>query len=81
MKPVAPFGDLVLQSVSTALHLNNNSITGQTAQKATILSNPAAFIAPDQPLIYFVNITDEDVAKQEEVVNMTRKKIQEVLKT
>lgn len=80
VKPVAPFGDLVLQSVSTALHLNNNSVTGQTASKATILSNPAAFISPDQPLIYLINITDEDITRQEEVVNNARKKIQEVLK-
>lgn len=82
VKPVAPFGDnLVLQSVSTALHINNGSITGQTESKATILSNPTAFITPDQPLIYLLNITDEDVSKQEEIVSMARKRIQDVLKT
>lgn len=76
---MAPFGDLALHSISTALHLNNNHICGQTEAKATILSNPTAFISPDQPLIYLVNITDEDILKQEEIVNKTRKKIQEVL--
>lgn len=82
LKPVGPFISemTVLQSVATALHLNNGSITGQTASKASLLSNAGAFVNPEQPLIHAVNITEEDIRRQEEKVNNARKLLQEALK-
>ncbi|XP_063698319.1 methyl-CpG-binding domain protein 2 isoform X2 [Culicoides brevitarsis] len=82
LKPVGPFISemTVLQSVATALHLNNGPITGQTASKASLLSNAGAFTNPDQPLMHAVNITDDDIRRQEEKVNNARKLLQEALK-
>lgn len=82
LKPIGPFINemTVLQSVATALHLNHGTITGQTASKGSLLSNAGAFISPDQPLVYAINITEEDVRKQEEKVNLARKRLQEALK-
>lgn len=71
---------MALQSVATALHLSSTPITGQQESKATIVSNPVAYVTPDQPMIYGITITDEDIRKQEERVNLARKKLQEALK-
>lgn len=70
---------MTLQSVATALHLSSGPITGQQASKATIVSNPVAFVTPDQPMIYAITITEDDIRKQEERVNLARKRLQEAL--
>lgn len=80
MVPIAPVRDMTLQSVATALHLNSGPITGQQASNANLLSNPVAFITPDQPMIYGLTISEEDIRKQEEKVNLARRKLQEALK-
>uniref|UniRef100_A0A336M2U7 CSON010766 protein n=1 Tax=Culicoides sonorensis TaxID=179676 RepID=A0A336M2U7_CULSO len=82
LKPFGPFINemTVLQSVATALHLNNGPITGQTASKGSLLSNAGAFINPDQPLMHAVSITEDDIRRQEEKVNNVRKMLQEALK-
>lgn len=82
LKPVGPNVDsgTLLQSVTTALHLNNTiAITGQTAPKSA-LSNAGVFLNPEQPLMHAVTITDDDIRRQEDRVTNARKKLQDALK-
>lgn len=83
LKPVGPNinNSTLLQSVTTALHLNNAiAITGQTASKSSLSSNAAVFLNPEQPLMHAVTITDDDIRRQEDRVTNARKKLQDALK-
>ena len=82
LKPVGPNVDsgTLLQSVTTALHLNNTiAITGQTAPKSS-LSNAGVYLNPEQPLMHAVTITEDDIRRQEDRVTNARKKLQDALK-
>lgn len=82
LKPVGPNVNetTLLQSIATSLHMGTHSVTGQTASKAALASNPGVFINVDQPLMYSCSIVEEDIRRQEDRVNLARKKLQEVLK-
>lgn len=83
LKPVGPHisNGTLLQSVTTALHLNNTlPITGQTASKSALTSNAGVYLDPGQPLMQAVTITDDDIRRQEDRVTNARKKLQEAHK-
>ncbi|CAF1979591.1 unnamed protein product [Rotaria magnacalcarata] len=70
--------ETVLISLATSLHLYSNSraLFGQNKQ---FQKNPTIYIQRDQPLINYVNITDEHIRAQEEKVNELRKRIQQTM--
>lgn len=70
----------VLQSIATALHVSSNPVTGQTAPKESLCTNSGAFVNPEQPLMFSVKISEDDIRVQEEKVNKARKKLQDLLK-
>lgn len=83
LKPVGPNVDngTLLQSVTTALHLNTTlAITGQTAPKPALTSNAGVFLNPEQPLMHSITITEDDIRRQEDRVTNARKKLQDALK-
>lgn len=83
LKPVGPNVDngTLLQSVTTALHLNNTiPITGQTASKSSLTSNAGVFLDPAQPLMHAATISEDDIRRQEDRVTNARKKLQDALK-
>lgn len=82
LKPVGPNVDdgTLLQSVATALHVSVQPIIGQTEHKSVLTSNLCAFTNPEQPLMYAINVNDDDIRRQEERVTNARKKLQEALK-
>ncbi len=41
----------LLASISAALHLNNQPLTGQNASKVALQKNPSVHINTDQPLV------------------------------
>lgn len=83
LKPVGPNinNSTLLQSATTALHLNSTiAITGQAAPKSALTSNAGVFLNPEQPLMFAVTITDDDIRRQEERVTNARKQLQDALK-
>lgn len=81
LKPVGPHvkDQTLFQSVATALHTSMHPITGQTANRTALNTNPGVFINPDQPLLFACSISEDDIRKQEDRVNGLRKKLQEAL--
>uniref|UniRef100_A0A1B0AVH9 Methyl-CpG binding protein 2/3 C-terminal domain-containing protein n=1 Tax=Glossina palpalis gambiensis TaxID=67801 RepID=A0A1B0AVH9_9MUSC len=65
---------------ATALHVLNTPVTGQTATKSEFQKNAPAFINPDQPLMQAILVSDDDIRRQEDRVNIARRKLQEALK-
>ncbi|VEN35078.1 unnamed protein product [Callosobruchus maculatus] len=82
LKPVGPNvnEETIIQSVATALHVSSQPVTGQTNTKTLLEKNPGVFLDPKQPLVHAVNISDEDIKKQEERVALARKKLQDALR-
>lgn len=83
LKPVGPNinNNTILQSVATALHVNNaQAIAGQTGSKSALSSNAGVFLNPEQPLMYAFSVTDDDIRRQEDRVTNARKKLQDALK-
>lgn len=72
--------DTIIQSVATALHVSSQPVTGQTSTKTLLEKNPGVFLDPKQPLVHAVNISDDDIKRQEERVALARKKLQDALK-
>lgn len=81
LKAVGPnvTDETIIRSVATALHVSGTPVTGQTGSKSSLEKNPAVFLDPKQPLVQSVNISEEDIKRQEERVAATRKKLQEAL--
>lgn len=81
LKPVGPHvkDQTLFQSVATALHTSMHPVTGQTSSKTSLSTNPGVFVNPDQPLLYACSISEEDIRKQEDRVQLARKKLQEAL--
>lgn len=82
-KPIGPNvnNNTLLQSVATALHVNNSqAISGQTGSKSGLSANAGVFLNPEQPLMYAFAISDDDIRTQEDRVTSARKKLQEALK-
>ena len=82
LKPLGPnvHEQTVMQSLATALHVLNTPVTGQTATKTEFHKNATAFINPDQPLMQGILISEDDIRKQEDRVNVARRKLQDALK-
>ncbi|CAG9861277.1 unnamed protein product [Phyllotreta striolata] len=82
LKPVGPnvTEDTIIQSVATALHVSSQPVTGQTSTKSLLEKNPGVFLDPKQPLVHAVNISEDDIKRQEDRVALARKKLQEALK-
>uniref|UniRef100_U5EQR4 Putative mbd-like protein n=1 Tax=Corethrella appendiculata TaxID=1370023 RepID=U5EQR4_9DIPT len=82
LRPVGPNVNetTLLQSVSTALHINNHPVTGQTANKNSLQTNSGVYLNPDQPLMHLVSISEDDIKRQEERVQYARLRLQEALK-
>ncbi|XP_050308791.1 methyl-CpG-binding domain protein 2 [Anthonomus grandis grandis] len=82
LKPVGPnvTEETIIQSVATALHVSASSVTGQTGTKTSLEKNPGVFLDPKQPLVQAVNVSDEDIKRQEDRVSVVRQKLQEALK-
>ena len=77
IKPVGPYigNDTALRSVINAIHLHQGPIIGQTAGKNVLEKNPGVFLDPKQPLVGTIIISNEDIRKQEEKVNLLRRKV------
>jgi len=69
----------VLQSVSAALHVSSGPVTGQIQGKQAIMKNPGTNLDPQQPHIQQVTISSDDVHRQEQKVQMARKRLQEMM--
>ena len=82
LKPVGPNVDegTLLQSVATALHVTSQPVTGQTASKTSLTANSGVYVNPEQPLMHSINITEDDIRRQEDRVTSARKKLQDALK-
>jgi len=53
--------NILLASISTALHMANGPVTGQTEKQETIEKNPAVFINPEQPLMGAISVSDKEI--------------------
>lgn len=82
LKPVGPNinNGTLLQSVATALHVTSQPITGQTAPKPVLNSNSGVYLNPEQPLMHSVNISEDDIRRQEDRVTNARKRLQDALR-
>lgn len=83
LKPVGPnvSEETIIQSVATALHVSTQPVTGQTGANSVLQKNPGVYLNPKQPLVLSVNISEEDIKRQEERVAAARRKLQEALKS
>jgi len=68
--------NVLLASVSTALHLSSAPVTGQVED---IEANPGVMINPRQPLIAGVTVSQEDIAAQQDRVNVARQKLADAI--
>lgn len=82
LKPVGPNinNSTLLQSVATALHASTHPITGQTASKSALTANSGVYLNPEQPLMYSINVSDDDIRRQEDRVTNARRKLQDALR-
>lgn len=82
LKAVGPFVNdgTLLQSVATSLHVSSHPVTGQTASKNLLTTNPGTFLNPDQPLMHALNVSEDDIKRQEDRVTIARKKLQDALR-
>jgi methyl-CpG-binding domain protein 2 len=78
-KPLGPGIECesALASISTALHMSNGPIVGQTTKKGN--DDLASFLNPDQPLISSTIVTQADIDRQEAIVKETRMKLAEAI--
>jgi len=60
--------NILLASISTALHLGTCPVKGQDKKSDEIEKNPAAFVNPEQPLVDRVEVVDTEIKAQEERV-------------
>lgn len=78
-KPLGPGIECesALASISTALHMSNGPIVGQSTKKGN--DDLASFLNPDQPLISSTLVTQADIDRQEAIVKETRMKLAEAI--
>lgn len=81
MRAVGPnvTSDTAIRSILSALHLHTQAVTGQTAPKSDLEKNCSLFVNTEQPLVEQLDITDEDLRKQEESVNLARKRLEKFM--
>ncbi|XP_013785132.1 LOW QUALITY PROTEIN: methyl-CpG-binding domain protein 2-like [Limulus polyphemus] len=72
--------ETVLRSIATALHVSSQPVTGQTGfSKSLLEKKPGIYLNPDQPLVQALLVSEDDIQKQEERVQLARKRLQEAL--
>uniref|UniRef100_A0A4W3GYA4 Methyl-CpG binding domain protein 3a n=1 Tax=Callorhinchus milii TaxID=7868 RepID=A0A4W3GYA4_CALMI len=69
--------ETLLSAIASALHTSSNPITGQLS--AAVEKNPGVWLNTSQPLCKAFMVTDDDIRKQEELVQQVRKKLEEAL--
>ncbi|MEE6509876.1 hypothetical protein FKM82_028315 [Ascaphus truei] len=69
--------ETLLSAIASALHTSTMPITGQLS--AAVEKNPGVWLNTSQPLCKAFMVTDEDIRKQEELVQQVRKKLEEAL--
>jgi len=72
--------NILLASISTALHMGSGPVTGQVDKDEKIDKNPAVFINPEQPLISAMIVSDKEIAAQEEKVQEARDRLANAIK-
>lgn len=81
LKPVGPkpSEDIPIRSLAVSLHLETQPIVGQTISRSILEKNPGVFLNTDQPLVGAINISDEDILKQEARVRSVRRSLQQLI--
>lgn len=69
--------ETLLSAIASALHTSTMPITGQLS--AAVEKNPGVWLNTSQPLCKAFMVTDEDIRKQEELVQQVRKRLEEAL--
>ncbi|PNJ05167.1 methyl-CpG-binding domain protein 3 isoform X1 [Pongo pygmaeus] len=69
--------ETLLSAIASALHTSTMPITGQLS--AAVEKNPGVWLNTTQPLCKAFMVTDEDIRKQEELVQQVRKRLEEAL--
>ncbi|XP_055968785.1 methyl-CpG-binding domain protein 3 isoform X1 [Sorex fumeus] len=69
--------ETLLSAIASALHTSTAPITGQLS--AAVEKNPGVWLNTAQPLCKAFMVTDEDIRKQEELVQQVRKRLEEAL--
>lgn len=69
----------VLQSIAAALHVNAAPVVGQGAGRAAVLKNPGIHMDTQQPHVGQVDVSNDDIHRQEQKVHIARKKLQELM--
>ncbi|XP_069505579.1 methyl-CpG-binding domain protein 3 isoform X4 [Ambystoma mexicanum] len=69
--------ETLLSAIASALHTSSMPITGQLS--AAVEKNPGVWLNTSQPLCKAFMVTDEDIRKQEELVQQVRKRLEEAL--
>ncbi|XP_039103991.1 methyl-CpG-binding domain protein 3 isoform X1 [Hyaena hyaena] len=69
--------ETLLSALASALHTSTMPITGQLS--AAVEKNPGVWLNTAQPLCKAFMVTDEDIRKQEELVQQVRKRLEEAL--
>jgi len=72
--------NILLASISTALHLGNGPVTGQADQMEKIDKNPTVYVNPSQPLMASVEVGDKEIVAQEERVQEARDRLASAIK-
>ncbi|XP_076977418.1 methyl-CpG-binding domain protein 3 isoform X4 [Tamandua tetradactyla] len=67
----------LLSALASALHTSALPVTGQLS--AAVEKNPGVWLNTAQPLCKAFVVTDEDIRKQEELVQQVRKRLEEAL--
>lgn len=69
--------ETLLSAIASALHTSSLPITGQLS--AAVEKNPGVWLNTAQPLCKAFLVTDEDIRKQEELVQQVRRRLEEAL--
>uniref|UniRef100_A0A8C6RXK2 Methyl-CpG binding domain protein 3 n=1 Tax=Nannospalax galili TaxID=1026970 RepID=A0A8C6RXK2_NANGA len=69
--------ETLLSAIASALHTSTLPITGQLS--AAVEKNPGVWLNTTQPLCKAFMVTDDDIRKQEELVQQVRKRLEEAL--
>jgi len=69
----------ILQSISAALHVNTGPVVGQGAGKHAIMKNPGINMDTQQPHVHQVVVSNDDIHRQEQKVQIARRKLQDLM--
>ncbi|XP_028627439.1 methyl-CpG-binding domain protein 3 isoform X2 [Grammomys surdaster] len=69
--------ETLLSAIASALHTSTLPITGQLS--AAVEKNPGVWLNTAQPLCKAFMVTDDDIRKQEELVQQVRKRLEDAL--